>query len=90
VTARRAGGPSGRTTAQRSKRTPKNKQKKWRIFQHQKDDCQNTTSATQSTTPTPQKHHIKNTFFAKTPSKNAPPPQIKNYLRKVTIGPPTG
>jgi len=42
------------------------------IFQHRKGDCQNTTSATQSATPTPQKHHTKTAFSPKPPARTRP------------------
>jgi hypothetical protein len=44
-------------------------------FWTQKSDCQSTTIYQQLTTTSPQKHHEKTPFFAKTPCKNAPPPQ---------------
>jgi hypothetical protein len=41
-------------------------QKQWRIFRHPKSDCQNTTSATQITTTSPQKTATKRTKISKT------------------------
>jgi hypothetical protein len=51
--------------------------KKVENFQTRKSVRQHTTIHQQLTTTSPQKHHVKNTHFRKTPCKNAPPPRSK-------------
>jgi hypothetical protein len=46
-------------------------QKIWRIFQHSKMWCNNTTLATQFPTLTPQKHHNESSTFSKSPQQNS-------------------
>src|ERR1700692_4529792 len=60
----------------------KNISKSWHVFQTRKTVRQRTTIYQQSTTTSPQKHHVKNAHFRKTPCKNAPPPRKeKNNLK---------
>jgi hypothetical protein len=60
---------SSRTTHAIRTESPKIITKSWRTFLTSKTDCQNTTSATQITTTSPQKTTTKRTKISKTPCK---------------------